>query len=64
MKRRKRFKGRLSVVDATYKAGKRGGMWLGGVINFVHLTRIQNDPPLLLHVGPRIYGGFSMLLKY
>ena len=34
---------------------------VGEVINFVHLTRIQNDPPLLLQVWPRVYGGFSML---
>jgi hypothetical protein len=36
---------------------------VGEVINFVHLTRIQNDPPLLLQVEPRVYGAFSMLLE-
>jgi len=34
---------------------------VGEVINFVHLTRIQNDPPLLLQVWPRVYGGFCVL---
>jgi hypothetical protein len=35
---------------------------VGEVINFVHLTRIQSDPPVLLLVGLRVYGGFSILL--